>query len=236
MLKDGKLDARLRGRHHPRHLHHPRRAGRHAATRTAGRGAAGVPATSGARRDRMPPRRSDDLRARDLRRLRGHLQGAGVLHTPLMSGTNAIHGIVARRARMLVSWAAPTRRCTRIVGLRRRGRSARSTWSAASWSPTACSRCSGRSRGQAASDDATNPALAKRDPRGLPGGRGPLHPRPQGLSSPKTARSRQPARGGRHGARGRRHAPRPRRSSTTQWILVGIVVGRRDRHGRRANA
>ena len=67
-----------------------------------------------------------------------------MLHTPLMSGTNAIHGIVVVGAIIVVgedlggtsppcSGSSPS--C-----------SAPSTWSVASSSPTACSRCSGAGR------------------------------------------------------------------------------------------
>ena len=69
-----------------------------------------------------------------------------MLHTPLMSGTNAIHGIV------IVGAIIVARRRRRHVHegrrLRRRRARARRTSSAASSSPTGCSRCSsaGRSR------------------------------------------------------------------------------------------
>ena len=57
------------------------------------------------------------------------------LHTPLMSGTNAIHGIVLLGG--LVPSPTPTASST-ACSSSSRSPSARSTSSAASWSPTAC--------------------------------------------------------------------------------------------------
>ena len=64
-----------------------------------------------------------------------------MLHTPLMSGTNAIHGIVIVGA-MLVARQGGRRHADAGPRLRRRRARHRRTWSAASSSPTGCSRCS----------------------------------------------------------------------------------------------
>jgi hypothetical protein len=73
-----------------------------------------------------------------------------LLHTPLMSGTNAIHGIVIVGA-MIVSAAAPGR-VQWIVGFARGRARARRTSSAASSSPTGCSRCSRSASGRRADE------------------------------------------------------------------------------------
>ena len=73
-----------------------------------------------------------------------------LLHTPLMSGTNAIHGIVIVGA-MLVLGDGHKDTLTWVDRLRRRRSSPRPTSSAASSSPTGCWRCSnaaGRARGR----------------------------------------------------------------------------------------
>ena len=64
---------------------------------------------------------------------------SSTLHTPLMSGANAIHGIILVGAIIVAGQAAD--------GGSSRSRSSPScwpppTWSAASWSPTGCWRCS----------------------------------------------------------------------------------------------
>ena len=64
-----------------------------------------------------------------------------LLHTPLMSGTNAIHGIVIVGA-MIVLGAARQGRVHVDRRLRSRSCSPPRTSSAASSSPTGCSRCS----------------------------------------------------------------------------------------------
>ncbi len=64
-----------------------------------------------------------------------------LLHTPLMSGTNAIHGIVVVGA-MIVLGRRAQGRVHLGHRLRSRSSSPRRTSSAASSSPTACSRCS----------------------------------------------------------------------------------------------
>jgi hypothetical protein len=60
------------------------------------------------------------------------------LHTPLMSQTNAIHGIVMIGGLIVIGSADDT--LEKVIGHRDRLR--RSTSTAASWSPTACSPCS----------------------------------------------------------------------------------------------
>ena len=64
-----------------------------------------------------------------------------MLHTPLMSGTNAIHGIVLLGG-LLVVGRRGRRHARPRSPARSRSCSARSTSSVASSSPTACSRCS----------------------------------------------------------------------------------------------
>ena len=65
------------------------------------------------------------------------------LHTPLMSQTNAIHGIVMLGGLIVVGYANdPLEYVIGTIAIP----SARSTSSAASWSPTACSACSPKSR------------------------------------------------------------------------------------------
>ena len=68
-----------------------------------------------------------------------------MLHTPLMSGTNAIHGIVIVGA-MIVAGSSEQDGLIRVDRVRRGGARRRRTSSAASSSPTGCSRCSRRSR------------------------------------------------------------------------------------------
>ena len=65
------------------------------------------------------------------------------LHTPLMSGANSIHGIVLVGA-MIIAVGAE-RPAVATCWRSSPSRSPRSTWSAATWSPTGCSRCSGAS-------------------------------------------------------------------------------------------
>ena len=69
-----------------------------------------------------------------------------MLHTPLMSGANAVHGVIVVGA-MLVAATAERRR-RRSSSPSSPSSSARSTSSAASSSPTACSRCSAASPGE----------------------------------------------------------------------------------------
>ena len=62
-----------------------------------------------------------------------------MLHTPLMSGANAIHGVI------LVGAILVTGHATAVFAVRSGcspSCSRPSTWSAASWSPTGCWRCS----------------------------------------------------------------------------------------------
>ena len=68
-----------------------------------------------------------------------------LLHTPLMSGTNAIHGIVIVGAIIVAGTPHPGWFMKLLVVRRDRPRDAR-TSSAASSSPTGCSRCSRRRR------------------------------------------------------------------------------------------
>ncbi len=68
------------------------------------------------------------------------------LHTPLMSGSNAISGITLVGALISSTTVPQHETLTAVLGDRGRVRSRRSTWSAATWSPTACSRCSRRRR------------------------------------------------------------------------------------------
>jgi len=63
-----------------------------------------------------------------------------LLHTPLMSGTNAIHGIVIVGA-ILITGANLHSTLAQVVGFFAVVWPAQ-TWSAGSRSPTACSRCS----------------------------------------------------------------------------------------------
>ena len=127
------------------------------------------------------------------------------LHTPLMSVTNAISGIILVGA---ILAAGPT--SVRLAGgcARRAGRRAarRSTCSAASWSPTACSRCSAR---RPAGKDAG--AEAPHGDRSrcrqsvaicLSGRLGPVHPRAQGAVASAHRAARQPVRHRRHAHRG----------------------------------
>ena len=53
------------------------------------------------------------------------------LHTPLMSGANAIHGVILVGAIIVTGQAE--RRARALLGLLSRSCSPRSTWSAASW-------------------------------------------------------------------------------------------------------
>ena len=64
------------------------------------------------------------------------------LHTPLMSGTNAIHGIVVLGGILVLGLERGPRRVQQGRCSSSRSSSARSTSSAASSSPTGCSRCS----------------------------------------------------------------------------------------------
>ena len=82
-----------------------------------------------------------------------------LLHTPLMSGTNAIHGIVIVGA-ILVAGRPDADTLTQVARLRRRRPRRRRTSSAASSSPTGCSRCSS---GSPAHETATEPSERQPD-------------------------------------------------------------------------
>ena len=105
---------------------------------------------------------------------------SSVLHTPLMSGANAIHGVILVGAIIVAGHADCTPDCRSACS---RWCSRRSTWSAGSWSPTGCCEMFVRS----ARPQAPTPARRwRRDARrrpgraGLPGRRRLLHPRAQG--------------------------------------------------------
>ena len=61
---------------------------------------------------------------------------SSTLHTPLMSGANAIHGVILVGAILVAGTAESTASCWRWPWSP--WCSPRSTWSAGSWSPTGC--------------------------------------------------------------------------------------------------
>ena len=65
---------------------------------------------------------------------------SSTLHTPLMSGANAIHGIILLGAILVTGYATDHGAAGRSAWSRSCWPA--STWSAASWSPTGCCRCS----------------------------------------------------------------------------------------------
>ena len=71
-----------------------------------------------------------------------------MLHTPLMSGTNAIHGIVLLRTMLVTRDAGQQDTLTSSLLVDRDHVRDDRTSSAASWSPTACWPCSRPSRAQ----------------------------------------------------------------------------------------
>ena len=134
--------------------------------------------------------RAHRLRARGLRRLRGHLEGAD-------DAAHAAH--VAARTRSTASSSSARSSCSAhvggtlatVLGFDRGRVRRRSTWSAASSSPTACSRCS-RRPGESAAGEVTR-SLSRRATSiraRLPRRGGAVHPRPQ---APVARRARRAA-------------------------------------------
>ena len=156
-----------------------------------------------------------------------------LLHTPLMSGTNAIHGIVIVGA-IIVAGSPDQDTLDVDRRLRRRRPRARRTSSAASSSPTGCSRCSrsaSRRRGRGA-----RTARAEHEPNlanlALPGHDRLLHPRAALPLEPGARAARQLDRRGRDGvAIVVTFAPdRHRRAG---WAIAIVMADRRRLRGRR---
>ena len=150
---------------------------------------------------------------------------SSTLHTPLMSGANAIHGIILLGAILVTGYAETTLRWWSGWS---RSCSRPSTWSAASWSPTGCCRCSpagGRARagGEAVTADPVWAQLVYLVARGL------LHPRAQGALLAAHRPRRQPGRCRRRGRRLRRgvllRRARPRACRSSVAIAVGTRSG-----------
>ena len=142
-----------------------------------------------------------------------------LLHTPLMSGTNAIHGIVIVGA-MIVLGVEPTRTRSRGSSASSRSCSRPRTSSAASWSPTGCSRCSrsaSRRSGTRSELEHRQPALPDHDRHVHPRAALPLQPGQRAARRIRSARrgccSRSSSRGSRIG--------------TTSWwaIALGMLIG-----------
>ena len=153
------------------------------------------------------------------------------LHTPLMSGANAIHGIILVGAIIVAgqaddAWIARSSRSSRWC-------SRPPTWSAASSSPTGCSRCSTAEARPRAPGAAGSDGRDRRMSILLPEWTALLYLIAavcfilalKGLSSPQDRPPRQPDR------RGRCRCSRWSRCScrrswrTCRWILAAIAVG-----------
>ena len=123
------------------------------------------------------------------------------LHTPLMSVTNAISSVIVVGALLAVGVRAGRQRAAARSG---RARSASSRWcsprstsSAASWSPSACWRCTRRRRSEARAMNANIAALLYLVAGVL------FILALRGLSSPEIEPARQHVRHRRHDDRGR---------------------------------
>ncbi len=137
------------------------------------------------------------------------------LHTPLMSGSNAISGITIVGALV----AAGADRTAERLGHRAWASSPwpwpRSTWWAATWSPTACWPCSSAKEEEVAQDElqpSSNYLYIAR--------RRSVHYRPEDAQPRRHRRARQ------HGIR-RRHADRHRGHAAADRQIVELPVDRR---------
>ena len=153
------------------------------------------------------------------------------LHTPLMSVTNAISSVIVVGALLSVGVAGVDSRLgvRQIRRLHRARSSPRSTSSAASWSPSACSRCTRRRAERRMNAESRRPALSRR--------RRPVHP---GAARPVLARHRR--------ARATASAWSAWRSPSlttlalqppsgfVAWLLVILGFAHRRRHRRLARA
>ena len=159
---------------------------------------------------------------------------SSTLHTPLMSGANAIHGIILLGAILVTGTTDNT--VALVVGL-------------VAIVLAAVNMVGGfvvtdrmlqmfiRKKPAPGEDGHEGGSRLTPDlgPAGLPGLRGLLHPRAQGPLRPEDRPDRQPDRRRRRGGRLRGAVLLPSTSTTSPLILVAIAVGTVGRRGRRAH-
>ena len=151
------------------------------------------------------------------------------LHTPLMSVTNAISSVIVVGALLAVGVALVANdqgRSGRARSASSRWCSPRSTSSAASWSPSACWRCTRRRRSEAPRHErqSRSAALSRR--------RRAVHPGAARAVEPGVEPPRQHVRHRRHGDRDRHHARRASAGGRRRLDPGGRGPGARRRHRR----
>ena len=179
---------------------------------------------AGQQSDPGPPdgrrRAAGDLRAGRVRRVRGGPKVSTTLHTPLMSGANAIHGIILVGA-VLVAGGAESPAAL-AVGLVAIVLATMNLVGGFVVTDRMLEMFKGRDRPGRGGGERAEP---DRSSVALPGRGGVLHPRPEGAVLAPHRAPREPARRARGRARagGRVRVHRPAR--TCPVILIAIVVG-----------